>query len=643
MAAMLSSANGILGYDLLDLCLTGPEAKLEETRYCQPAMFLAGLAAVEKLKGENSEHGTRFQAAAGLSLGEYTALCAAGAFTFEDVHQDGARARACAGASHARLALVGAMKLLLALLATATAVKFKPHVNKTHKVLPKGLLRDDLQFPLFVHIPKTAGTSIWKALGPNYTDSGRYPEVPFFCMKHNPPQDTPQQPQEQCQQNTHFRQKSSAQPVCDFALVACAMAESRSAAFWRDDEIVTDRSGIPHCTGANPALMKEYRRRVLFAFNSLEGDGEDEAKEKRDLDKKKARFGRQLLEALHGEAWRICEPLTLQLAELKQPDGYQLIFKQLQQLEKAPIIRKTEAFDHFFDNCFRRRGQPIDEYMRSRKRDWEDLTDLCEGTTMSEDLRAYFLLKNINLSRDDRRSILLANASDFSMEGIEKAFCISFYDVHEREKAKIWYQRAPPTGKKRHWAHQAWAEEDPSSEYHEQEHADQVEEDEQWDEWEEAYEAEEQPSDEGASQHEEVDQAYATYKESRKKLKEIHKSQGFFKGELTFEEMQLVPKEVLALDLGSQSQAIAIDVQVQGDAEDVYAFMVGPGDQEEDLMVQDMGKNEYDAVESSLVNDEHKSYATAEAPKPWISDVEKNALEIREKVQITLDIPTKKS
>ncbi|CAJ1407189.1 unnamed protein product [Effrenium voratum] len=81
------------------------------------------------------------------------------------------------------------MKLLLALLATATAVKFKPHVNKTHKVLPKGLLRDDLQFPLFVHIPKTAGTSIWKALGPNYTDSGRYPEVPFFCMKHNPPQE----------------------------------------------------------------------------------------------------------------------------------------------------------------------------------------------------------------------------------------------------------------------------------------------------------------------------------------------------------------------------------------------------------------------------------------------------------------------
>lgn len=81
---MLSSAKDILGYDVLDLCLQGPEAKLEETRFCQPVMFLAGLAAVEKLKSEKSDHATRFEAAAGLSLGEYTALCAAGAFTFED-------------------------------------------------------------------------------------------------------------------------------------------------------------------------------------------------------------------------------------------------------------------------------------------------------------------------------------------------------------------------------------------------------------------------------------------------------------------------------------------------------------------------------------------------------------------------------
>mmetsp|Transcript_73013 Transcript_73013/g.158470 ORF Transcript_73013/g.158470 Transcript_73013/m.158470 type:complete len:450 (-) Transcript_73013:59-1408(-) len=81
---MLERGRSILGYDILELCLEGPEAKLEETRYCQPAMFIAGLAGLEKLRVERPEAATQFQATAGLSLGEYTALCAAGVFSFED-------------------------------------------------------------------------------------------------------------------------------------------------------------------------------------------------------------------------------------------------------------------------------------------------------------------------------------------------------------------------------------------------------------------------------------------------------------------------------------------------------------------------------------------------------------------------------
>merc|ERR1712032_1321081 len=80
---MLSKAKDLLGYDVLELCLKGPEAKLEETSYCQPAMFIAGLAGIEKLRGEREEAVTRPQVLAGLSLGEYTALCVAGVFTFE--------------------------------------------------------------------------------------------------------------------------------------------------------------------------------------------------------------------------------------------------------------------------------------------------------------------------------------------------------------------------------------------------------------------------------------------------------------------------------------------------------------------------------------------------------------------------------
>merc|ERR1719401_1245018 len=82
---MLSTANEILGFDVMKLCIDGPESKLEETQYCQPVMFIAGLAGLEKLRERrDGALVTRFQATAGLSLGEYTALCAAGVFSFED-------------------------------------------------------------------------------------------------------------------------------------------------------------------------------------------------------------------------------------------------------------------------------------------------------------------------------------------------------------------------------------------------------------------------------------------------------------------------------------------------------------------------------------------------------------------------------
>jgi [acyl-carrier-protein] S-malonyltransferase len=81
---MLDKANQIIGVNLLDMCLRGPEATLEETRYCQPAMFVAGLAGVEKLRVEKPDAVNRCKALAGLSLGEYTALCVAGVFTFEE-------------------------------------------------------------------------------------------------------------------------------------------------------------------------------------------------------------------------------------------------------------------------------------------------------------------------------------------------------------------------------------------------------------------------------------------------------------------------------------------------------------------------------------------------------------------------------
>src|ERR1043166_6700205 len=70
-------ANGVLGYDLASICFKGPEAELTKTEHAQPGIFLVSWVAFELLKERLP--GLSFAATAGLSLGEFTALAAAGA------------------------------------------------------------------------------------------------------------------------------------------------------------------------------------------------------------------------------------------------------------------------------------------------------------------------------------------------------------------------------------------------------------------------------------------------------------------------------------------------------------------------------------------------------------------------------------
>lgn len=80
---MLETAKRVLGYDIYDVMQNGPEEKLAQAKYCQPAIYIATLAALEKLKLDEPEKVDRCSSVAGLSLGEYSALTAAGVFNFE--------------------------------------------------------------------------------------------------------------------------------------------------------------------------------------------------------------------------------------------------------------------------------------------------------------------------------------------------------------------------------------------------------------------------------------------------------------------------------------------------------------------------------------------------------------------------------
>src|SRR5437764_8429493 len=80
---LFDRAGAILGIDLRHLCVEGPAEALEATDVSQPAIFVASLAALESLKVDNPDVVASCEGAAGLSLGEYTALVFAGAMDFE--------------------------------------------------------------------------------------------------------------------------------------------------------------------------------------------------------------------------------------------------------------------------------------------------------------------------------------------------------------------------------------------------------------------------------------------------------------------------------------------------------------------------------------------------------------------------------
>ena len=82
--ALFERANGVLGYDLANLCFEGPEDQLNSTVHSQPALFVSSLAALESLRENSPETIDACEITAGLSLGEYTALVFAGAMSFDD-------------------------------------------------------------------------------------------------------------------------------------------------------------------------------------------------------------------------------------------------------------------------------------------------------------------------------------------------------------------------------------------------------------------------------------------------------------------------------------------------------------------------------------------------------------------------------
>ena len=83
-AELFAKANDIVGFDLRAVCFEGPAERLNSTTMSQPAIFVTSAALLEILRTQEATRDLAADVTAGLSLGEYTALYAAGVISFED-------------------------------------------------------------------------------------------------------------------------------------------------------------------------------------------------------------------------------------------------------------------------------------------------------------------------------------------------------------------------------------------------------------------------------------------------------------------------------------------------------------------------------------------------------------------------------
>ena len=83
-AAIFEQANDVVGFDLRKVCFEGPADRLNSTTLSQPAIFTASAALLEVFRASPTGRNIPIDVTAGLSLGEYTALYAAGVIRFDD-------------------------------------------------------------------------------------------------------------------------------------------------------------------------------------------------------------------------------------------------------------------------------------------------------------------------------------------------------------------------------------------------------------------------------------------------------------------------------------------------------------------------------------------------------------------------------
>jgi [acyl-carrier-protein] S-malonyltransferase len=162
-AEIFRQADTILGHPLSQIAFEGPDTDLTQTKHCQPALFVHGLATLAALRAEVGE--LPVHAAAGLSLGEFTAHAAAGTFDFETGLKLVARRglfmqEACEQTSGGMAAMIGADESTVRALAAETDVDVA-NLNSPGQIVVSG---ESSKVAMAVALAKEHGIRLAKVL-----------------------------------------------------------------------------------------------------------------------------------------------------------------------------------------------------------------------------------------------------------------------------------------------------------------------------------------------------------------------------------------------------------------------------------------------------------------------------------------------
>lgn len=154
--ALFQRADEVLGRSISAIAFAGPDEELTQTIHCQPALYIHGLACLRALTDETGHF--PIAAAAGLSLGEFTAHAAAGTFDFDTGLQLVARRaefmqEACNATSGAMAAMIGAEENVVRDLAAQTDVDIA-NLNSPGQVVISG---ESTKVALAVSLAREAG------------------------------------------------------------------------------------------------------------------------------------------------------------------------------------------------------------------------------------------------------------------------------------------------------------------------------------------------------------------------------------------------------------------------------------------------------------------------------------------------------